>query len=102
MIVSGIIWFGSCVGSIASPFFYKTSQAPSYTLGIGSLLVSNVIEFLLFFVLRFSFKWENQRKERIRQAQRENGNLKNGVDSLNATAFQNLTDKENPNFVYCY
>ncbi|KAJ5988334.1 MFS general substrate transporter [Penicillium waksmanii] len=102
MIVSGIIWFGSCVGSIASPFFYKTSQAPSYQLGIGSLLVTNVIEFFLFFVFRFAFKWENRRKEKIRSALRESGSLGDDSEALNATAFQNLTDKENPNFVYCY
>ncbi|KAE8347527.1 hypothetical protein BDV24DRAFT_147000 [Aspergillus arachidicola] len=61
MIVSGMIWFGVCVGNIASPFFYKTEQAPTYRLGIGSLLVSNCIELLLFFVIRYVFIWENRR-----------------------------------------
>lgn len=100
MIVSGMVWFGSCVGSIVSPFFYLTSQAPSYHLGIGSLLVANFVQFGLFFVLRFAFIWENRRKEKVRAELRERGD--GDVGLLNATAFQNLTDKENPNFEYVY
>ncbi|KAK7924454.1 hypothetical protein PG985_006508 [Apiospora marii] len=100
MIVSGMIWFGACIGNIASPFFYKTEQAPSYHLGIGSLLVANCIEFFLFFVLRYAFQWENKRKEKQREELRAAGN---DVDNdLSATGFTDLTDKENPNFVYVY
>ena len=100
MIVSGMIWFGACVGNIASPFFYRAEQAPTYQLGIGSLLVANCIELALFFVLRYAFKWENRRKEQRRTALRESGD---GVaDELNATAFIDMTDKENPNFEYVY
>jgi hypothetical protein len=101
MIVSGMIWFGACIGNIASPFFYKTEQAPKYPLGIGSLLVANVIELGLFFVLRFAFKWENKRKEKQRAEMRASGELDEDVN-LNATAFADITDKENPNFEYVY
>ncbi|KAH8800247.1 major facilitator superfamily domain-containing protein [Xylogone sp. PMI_703] len=98
MIVAGMTWFGACVGNIAGPFFYKTSQAPKYGLGIGSLLVANFIELALFFVIRYTFMWENKRKEKIREQMRESGEL----DALNQTAFRDLTDKENPNFEYIY
>lgn len=98
MIVSGMIWLGACLGNIVSPFFYKTEQAPSYTLGIGSLLAANFIELILFFVIRYSFMWENKRKEKIREQMRQDGSLA----TLNQTAFTDLTDKENPNFVYVY
>ena len=100
MIVSGMIWFGACIGNIASPFFYKSSQAPSYHLGIGSLLVANCIELALFFIFRYSFIWENKRKERQRAALRESGGAL--ADQLNETAFTDMTDKENPNFEYVY
>ncbi|KAH6990503.1 major facilitator superfamily domain-containing protein [Ilyonectria sp. MPI-CAGE-AT-0026] len=100
MIVSGMIWFGACIGNIASPFFYRSEQAPSYHLGIGSLLVSNCIEVALFFVFRYSFMWENKRKEKQREALRAAGNSM--TDVLNATAFTDMTDKENPNFEYVY
>lgn len=100
MIVSGMIWLGACVGNIASPFFYRAEQAPTYELGIGSILVANCIELALFFILRYAFKWENKRKEQLRRALRESGD---GVaDELNATAFNDMTDKANPNFEYVY
>ncbi|KAH6693762.1 major facilitator superfamily domain-containing protein [Plectosphaerella plurivora] len=102
MIVSGMVWFGSCVGSIISPFFYFQSEAPSYRTGIGSLLAANLIELALFFVFRYSFKWENRRKERLRAEMRERGVAVDSIEGLNSTAFQDLTDKENPNFVYVY
>ncbi|KAF2972556.1 hypothetical protein GQX73_g902 [Xylaria multiplex] len=98
MIVSGMIWLGACIGNIVSPFFYKAEQAPSYRLGIGSLLVANFLELILFFVLRYSFMWENKRKEKVREQMRQDGSL----GTLNETAFKDLTDKENPNFEYIY
>ncbi|CAG8901767.1 unnamed protein product [Penicillium egyptiacum] len=100
MIVSGMIWFGACIGNIASPFFYKSEQAPGYPLGIGSLLVANCLELALFFVLRYAFIWENRRKERMRDELRVRG----GEDELMAdsTAFADLTDAQNPNFEYVY
>lgn len=100
MIVSGMIWFGACIGNIASPFFYLERQAPTYKLGIGSLLVANILELLLFFVFRYAFKWENKRKEKQRADLRAQGNTL--TDVLNATAFTDMTDKENPNFEYVY
>lgn len=98
MIVSGIIWFGACIGNIASPFFYKADQAPKYTEGIGSLLAANIIELLMFGVFRYVFIWENKRKEKQRAAIYAAGE----VHALNETAFKDLTDKQNPNFTYVY
>ena len=100
MIVSGMIWFGACIGNIAGPFFYKTEQAPSYHLGIGSLLVANCIELCLFFVFRYTLKWENRKKEKRRAELRAGGDEE--TDVLNATAFTDMTDGQNPNFVYVY
>ncbi|KAJ0164619.1 hypothetical protein CTA2_593 [Colletotrichum tanaceti] len=76
-------------------------QAPSYHLGIGSLLVANCIELALFFVFRHAFIWENETKERLRAGMRASGNYY-VADELNATAFTDMTDKENPNFEYVY
>jgi hypothetical protein len=95
-----MIWFGVCVGNIAGPFFYKTDQAPTYRLGLGSVLVSNCIELLLFFFIRYMFMWENRRKEKEREIMREQGT--DDTFTLNATAFNDLTDRQNPNFVYVY
>ena len=92
-----MVWFGVCVGNIAGPFFYKSEQAPGYRLGIGSLLVCNCLEVLLFVVIRYMFIWENRQKTKAREALRDGEEL-----SVNATAFADLTDKQNPNFVYVY
>lgn len=100
MIVSGMIWFGVCVGNIASPFFYKSNQVPTYRLGIGSLLVANCIELLIFVLLRYVYIWENRGKEREREILRERGEM--DAFTQNATAFRDMTDKQNPNFVYVY
>ncbi|GAP89458.1 putative allantoate permease [Rosellinia necatrix] len=98
MITGGMVWLGACLGNIVSPFFYKSEQAPSYNLGIGSLLVANFLELALFFILRYTFMWENKRKEKVREQMRLDGTL----ETLNQTAFKDLTDKENPNFEYIY
>lgn len=87
MIVSGMIWFGACIGNIAGPFFYKSNQAPSYHLGIGSLLVANCLEFALFFAFRYAFIWENKKKQR----QREQIQARGEDVALNTTAFANMT-----------
>lgn len=100
MIVSGMIWFGACIGNIASPFFYRTEQAPNYPMGIGSLLAANIIEVILFFVFHYAYKYENRCKERQRAELRASGEMEN--NDLNDTAFTDMTDKENPNFVYVY
>ena len=100
MVVAGMIWAGACVGNISGPFLYLAEQAPSYHLGIGSLLVANVIELVLFFILRYAFIWENKKKEATRASLRESSDEDMGA--LNATAFTDMTDKENPNFVYVY
>lgn len=95
-----MIWFGVCVGNISSPFFYKSNQAPTYRLGIGSLLVANCIELLIFFLLRYAYIWENRAKEREREILRERGEM--DAFTQNSTAFRDMTDKQNPNFVYVY
>lgn len=92
MIISGIIWFGACVGNIASPFFYKAEQAPKYQLGIGSILVANCLEFSIFVILRFGFIWENKKKERQKAERAARGEPEDDRD----LSFMDLTDGENP------
>lgn len=69
--------------------FYKSEQAPRYTLGIGSILVCNCLEFLLFFAFRYAFMWENKKKEKLRESR---GAVTE--EDFNATAFSNLTDRK--------
>lgn len=99
VITSAGMFLGYCTGNIAGPFFYKTDQAPIYTLGIWSMIVALILECCVTIALRFLLKWENDKRDRLQ-----------GVDSshyqdirdLGATAFGDLTDRENLNFRYIY
>lgn len=101
-VTNSMIFLGVCTGNIAGPFFYKSSQAPQYTLGIWSMVVANLIEIGLIILLAIGLAWEN----RIRDRQQHTSN---GEDldytrqlELDRTAFSDLTDKENRNFRYVY
>ena len=81
-------------GNIAGPFFYKTTQAPRYELGIWSMIGSHLIEVVLVITLRTLLSVENRRRDNV---QREMPGGLEGRD-LDATAFGDLTDRENLNF----
>lgn len=59
------------------------------------MIVSHLIEVILIIALGFLLRWENQRRDRI-QSQMEGG--LEGRD-LDATAFLDLTDRENLKYV---
>lgn len=67
-------------------------RSPSYTLGIWSMIVSHLIEVAVILILRFLLSRENRDRDQI-QSQRDGG--LEGRD-LNATAFSDMTDRENP------
>ncbi|KAF9265011.1 MFS general substrate transporter [Marasmius fiardii PR-910] len=100
-ITTGMIWLGACVGNISGPFFYRGQDAPEYRLGIGSMLVSNCIEFCIFLVLRIYFIRANRlRQTKANEASRTDGlgkdNVSMNVPTANETAFSDLTDLQNP------
>ncbi|KAJ5794661.1 Major facilitator superfamily domain general substrate transporter [Penicillium paradoxum] len=98
VVTNAVLFLGYCTGNIAGPFFYKTEQSPTYELGIWSMIVSHLIEAALIIVLGLLLRWENKKRDRI-QSQMEGG--LEGRD-LDATAFLDLTDRENLNFRYIY
>lgn len=101
VVTNAFVFMGYCVGNIAGPFFYKTSQAPTYSLGIWSMIVSHLLEVLVVGLLLLLLQKENQRRDRLQNF--------GGIDEeqsrdaqLDSTAFYDLTDKENLNFRYVY
>lgn len=62
------------------------------------MIVSHLIEAVLILTLRFLLARENARRDKVQSAQE--GGLE-GRD-LDATAFGDLTDRENLNFRYIY
>ena len=96
-----------CVSSIlthflpfhhAGPFFFKDSQAPSYGLGIGAILVCNILEMLLFFVIRCVYVRRNTLRDR-EQAKVLADGVSEAVPHVNETTFSDLTDKQNVKYV---
>lgn len=83
---------GACIGNIAGPFFYKAEQAPSYHLGIGSMLCCNCLEVAVLIALRYVLARENGKRIRAAAAIKDSGE---GIPDINATAFNDLTDKQN-------
>ncbi|KAH8828016.1 major facilitator superfamily domain-containing protein [Flagelloscypha sp. PMI_526] len=98
---SAFIFVGVCVGNIAGPFFFKSEQAPKYSLGIGAILVCNCLEFLTFFAFRFLFIAANKKKEKERARLAAEGDSVHRPEE-NDTAFADITDWKNINFTYVY
>ncbi|ORY61029.1 major facilitator superfamily domain-containing protein [Pseudomassariella vexata] len=104
VVTSACLFFGYCTGNIAGPFFYKTEQAPRYTLGIWSMIIAHLLEVVIVVVLRFLLKWENDKRDRlqgigghVRVEMSEATRAQREAD-LNVSAFGDLTDWENLNF----
>ncbi|KAL6249099.1 hypothetical protein RBB50_004162 [Rhinocladiella similis] len=98
VVTNAVLFLGYCTGNIAGPFFYKTNQSPAYPLGIWSMIVSHLLEVVIVITFWILMKMENARRDKIQAAQE--GGLE-GRD-LDATAFVDLTDRENLNFRYIY
>ena len=98
VVQNAVLFLGYCTGNIAGPFFYKTGQAPEYPLGIWSMTTSHLIEVVVILVLRWHLSRENKRRDRIQ------GLTAGGLEGrdLDATAFSDMTDRENLNFRYIY
>lgn len=98
VVTNAVLFLGYCAGNLSGPFFYKSDQAPGYSLGIWSMIVCHFLEIasaLLFWVVMAA---ENRRRDKL-QAQQEGGL---DARNLDATAFGDLTDRENLNFRYIY
>lgn len=105
VLTSAGLFVGVCVGNIAGPFFYITDQAPRYRLGIWSMIVCHLLEVVLILVLRFLLSRENKRRDRIQGVDSSGVVMVDDFEArrdLDATAFGDLTDRENLNFRYIY
>ena len=95
---NAVLFLGYCTGNIAGPFFYKTDQAPGYSLGIWSMIVAHLLEVVVISTFWFLMVKENRRRDKIQSA------MEGGLEGrdLNATAYRDLTDRENLSFRYIY
>ncbi|ETN37239.1 uncharacterized protein HMPREF1541_08229 [Cyphellophora europaea CBS 101466] len=98
VVTNAVLFLGYCAGNIAGPFFYLAEQSPTYELGIWSMIVSHLIEVCLISTFWFLMKRENVRRDKLQAA------MEGGLEGrdLNATAYVDMTDRENMNFRYIY
>lgn len=80
---------------VIGPFFYTADQAPTYALGVWSMIVAHLVEICVVLVFWTLMRSENRRRDRVQ------GGRPDPTD-LDATAFADLTDRENLNFRYIY
>lgn len=82
----------------STAFFYKAAQSPRYQLGIWSMIVSHLLEVCIILTLRWMLSRENKRRDKLQAA------MPGGLEGrdMDATAFSDMTDRENPNFRYIY
>lgn len=90
--VSGaMIFVAYCVGMIAAPQFFKTSQAPGYEEGFRMMMVTWALLVFLPQILRLYYKRENKRRDKL---------MSEEPKEIDEEEFQDLTDMQQRGFRY--
>ncbi|RDL32483.1 putative transporter [Venustampulla echinocandica] len=96
VVTNGFVLAGFCTSNIIAPQFFLTSQQPRYGLGIGSTIFAFAAMTVTALVFRFYMIWLNKKRAPAREAALAT------LEGRRETGFENLTDRENPLFVYVY
>ncbi|KAI3326224.1 major facilitator superfamily transporter allantoate [Xylariaceae sp. AK1471] len=81
-----------CVGNIIGPQVFRSSDAPAYHNAITTVLVSFIVAFWTMIFIYFWCRRQNTLKASIRAAP--------GYSKVEGQEFMDLTDRENPEFIY--
>jgi ACS family allantoate permease-like MFS transporter len=90
--VGALYLIAYCAGNIIGPQTFKPKDKPRYTPAEITILVCWGICVLDLGFIALYYRWMNRRNERIRQEP--------GSSKLDKQEFLDLTDRENPEFVY--
>ncbi|WWD16913.1 hypothetical protein CI109_101345 [Kwoniella shandongensis] len=119
-VVGGIMFIFQCAGNVAGPQVYLDDEAPIYRTGLYADLACWCLLFVLIIFMSIYLKYLNRRQEKKRErmgrvAQIQDTSIMtleeaaeykrqlaaNGdADDLNLHAFDDLTDFQNPDFMY--
>lgn len=100
-VVIAVNFLGWAAGNSAGPQLFRSNDAPHYRKAFSGQLGCYVAIILLFISLRTYYKLQN-RKKRI-AANLLAGRDADAPDQIDLShAFDDLTDKQNPNFRYVY
>ena len=105
VVTNALLFLGYCTGNIAGPFFYLADQAPTYELGIWSMIVAHLVEAVVICIFWYMLAKENKRRDRVQGHEGLTADellTKKKAEGYDRTAFEDLTDRENLNFRYIY
>ncbi|KAI9323476.1 major facilitator superfamily domain-containing protein [Dichotomocladium elegans] len=91
--VNFIFW---AAGNAIGPQIFRPKDAPRYFAGFAVHLVCYVILITVLGLLRWHFIRENDKKKRFLEEQTD------AADTRGVHSFDDLTDRQNPNFFYIY
>ncbi|ONH68245.1 Allantoate permease [Cyberlindnera fabianii] len=97
--VNAIFLIGYCVGNVIGPQTFRAEDAPGYAPAKITIVVCYAVSLLLQVWLYWSYSNENKKRAAIRK-EREKSGFQDGAELMENLEFADLTDKENPHFVY--
>ncbi|KAL7627858.1 hypothetical protein AAE478_002053 [Parahypoxylon ruwenzoriense] len=98
-VASGWVFVCYCVGQIAGPQFFKSTEAPAYRSGIVAMLCGFILNLVLNQVLRFLYVLENKKRDRVIESKSEDEITEMKRES-DLQGFEDVTDKHNAMFRY--
>lgn len=90
--VAAMYLIGYCVGNIIGPQIFRAKDAPEYRPAEITIIVCYVVGLLDILFIYFWYRRENTRKAALR--------TQPGYRKLEGQEFYDLTDRENPEFIY--
>lgn len=93
-VASGWVFVCYCVGQIAGPQFFKSSEAPAYHGGIVAMLCGFILNLVLNQILRFIYTLENKRRNRLLE-DKSGEDIAAMMRESEVQGFEDVTDKEN-------
>ncbi|KAI0456908.1 major facilitator superfamily transporter allantoate [Xylaria acuta] len=81
-----------CVGNIIGPQVFRPGDAPAYHTAITVILVAFILAYFVMIFIYFWCRRQNIAKASIRAAP--------GYSKIEGQEFMDLTDRENPEFIY--
>ncbi|EEB05202.1 allantoate permease [Schizosaccharomyces japonicus yFS275] len=98
MVVGASIFVFYSIGNIVSPQLFKSSQSPTYDMGMEAIFVSCSITFGLWLALLYYYIYQNRIRDK-KKAESSDQSQSNGQKN---EEFMDLTDKQQASFRYLW
>lgn len=93
-VASGWVFVCYCVGQIAGPQFFKSTEAPAYHNGIVAMLCGFILNLVMNQILRFIYVRENKKRDQMLEGKSEE-EIAEMQREGEALGFEDVTDKQN-------